>query len=201
MQKESFYKKIKNPTLLNEETLPELRQLTTTHPYFQAAWILYLKNLKETGSPEFDATLKKVAPIIPDRKQLYRVLFSETKASSGKNYLGQKEIQSSEYILENTKEQPSGNNLIDKFLSTKPGSLKIEKPHQQGYLGAKENEMIEKSVAENDELVTETLAMIYLEQKKYDKALEAFKKLSLKYPEKSIYFASRIEETEKLKNI
>ncbi|WP_372931754.1 tetratricopeptide repeat protein [Mariniphaga sediminis] len=202
MQKETFYRIIKNHTLLNEETLPELRQLTTAHPYFQAAWILYLKNLKKAGSPEFDATLKKVAPMVPDRKQLYRVLFSETKkAASGKNYLGQKEIQPPDYILGNTDDQSSGNNLIDKFLSAKPGSLKIEKPHHEGHLEKKENEMIEKSVAENDELITETLAMIYLEQKKYDKALEAFKKLSLKYPEKSIYFASRIEETKKLKNI
>ena len=49
--------------------------------------------------------------------------------------------------------------------------------------------------------ITETLANIYLEQKKYDKALEAFKKLGLKYPEKNSYFATRIEEILKLKNI
>jgi len=57
--------------------------------------------------------------------------------------------------------------------------------------------VLKNSVAEPDEMVTETLAMIYFQQKKYDKALEAFQKLSLKYPEKSAYFASRIEEIEK----
>ena len=44
------------------------------------------------------------------------------------------------------------------------------------------------------------VANIYYSQKKYDKALSAYKNLSLKYPEKSIYFASRIEEIEIVKN-
>ena len=64
-----------------------------------------------------------------------------------------------------------------------------------------ENEIESNSVKENEEVVTETLAVIYLQQKKYDKALNAFQKLSLKYPEKSVYFASRIKEIESLKNI
>ena len=56
-----------------------------------------------------------------------------------------------------------------------------------------------RSVAENDELITETLAAIYYQQKNYEKAQEAYQKLSLKYPEKSVYFASRIKEIEVLK--
>lgn len=55
----------------------------------------------------------------------------------------------------------------------------------------------EKSVAENDEILTETLASIYLKQGKTEKAVSIFKKLSLKYPEKSSYFASRIVEIQK----
>ena len=54
------------------------------------------------------------------------------------------------------------------------------------------------SVNEDNELVTETLANIYIMQKLYDKAISVFEKLILKYPEKSTYFASRIEETQKL---
>ena len=41
---------------------------------------------------------------------------------------------------------------------------------------------------------TETLAEIYLDQKYYDQAKEIYSKLSLRYPEKSVYFASLIEK-------
>jgi hypothetical protein len=45
---------------------------------------------------------------------------------------------------------------------------------------------------------TETLSHVYIKQKRYDKALEIIKNLSLKYPEKSSYFADQIHFLEKL---
>jgi len=61
--------------------------------------------------------------------------------------------------------------------------------------------MARLSVQENDDLVTETLASIYADQGKYEKAIQAFKKLQLKYPEKSSYFASRIKSIEQKLNL
>ena len=46
--------------------------------------------------------------------------------------------------------------------------------------------------------MTETLARIYLEQKKYQKAIQAYEILILKYPEKSSLFANRISDIKKL---
>ena len=50
----------------------------------------------------------------------------------------------------------------------------------------------------NDGFFTETLAKIYIKQKKYDKALEIIRKLNLIYPEKNRYFADQIRFLEKL---
>ena len=49
------------------------------------------------------------------------------------------------------------------------------------------------------ELMTETLARVYLEQGKYKKAIQAYRILSLKYPEKSGFFADQIKAVEQLR--
>jgi hypothetical protein len=53
-------------------------------------------------------------------------------------------------------------------------------------------------MVQNDGLMTETLARIYLEQKNYDKAIQSYKILSLKYPEKSGFFADQIKAVKQL---
>ena len=82
--------------------------------------------------------------------------------------------------------------LIDRFIAANP---KI-KPAKHTEI----TDYSEQSAKENEHLMTETLALVYLEQKKYEKAKMAFRILSLKYPEKSSFFANRIEEVEKLQN-
>jgi tetratricopeptide (TPR) repeat protein len=50
---------------------------------------------------------------------------------------------------------------------------------------------------EEEDFLTETLARVYVEQGKYERALDIFQKLHLKYPEKGNYFATRIRELKK----
>lgn len=47
---------------------------------------------------------------------------------------------------------------------------------------------------------TETLAKIYLEQDYVEQAIDIYSKLSLRYPEKSVYFASLIDEIKQKEN-
>lgn len=79
-------------------------------------------------------------------------------------------------------------NLIENFITKKP---KIKTPKSQEI-----SNISMGSVIENSSLMTETLARVYLEQKKYNKAISAFKILSLKYPKKSSYFAEKIKAIE-----
>ena len=80
--------------------------------------------------------------------------------------------------------------LLDKFIANNP---KIVPKENNPKVNIKESTKINQN-----ELMTETLAKVYLEQKKYKKAIQAFKILSLKYPEKSGFFADQIQAVKKL---
>ena len=55
-------------------------------------------------------------------------------------------------------------------------------------------EMAVNSIAKEEGLASESLAEIYEKQGKHDQAIEMYKKLSLRNPQKNAYFAARIEE-------
>ncbi len=54
-------------------------------------------------------------------------------------------------------------------------------------------EMAVNSITKEDDLVSESLAEIYSKQGKFDKAIEMYRKLSLRNPQKKAYFARKIE--------
>lgn len=103
-----------------------------------------------------------------------------------------------------TSPEGKGMDLIDDFLRSEEergstgrlarvekddteASLPLVKAPEEGHL---------KSL--DDSYFTETLARIYIKQKRYEKALQIIKNLSLKYPEKNVYFADQIRFLEKL---
>ena len=94
---------------------------------------------------------------------------------------------------------PNGNisdkdNLIEKFIESGFGVIRADKEINL------KGDVSTNSVEENEELITETLVKIYIKQGLYNKAICAYEKLILKYPEKSAYFVSQIEEINKLIN-
>ena len=83
-------------------------------------------------------------------------------------------------------EKPIENeDLINKFIENNPKIKRLAK-----------DKKITVPIAANTQdtaLMTETLAKVYLEQKKYENAIQAYRILSLKYPEKSGFFADQIK--------
>lgn len=55
-------------------------------------------------------------------------------------------------------------------------------------------EMAVNSITNEDDLVSESLAEIHHKQGRYDKAIDMYRKLSLRNPQKKVYFARKIEE-------
>ncbi len=97
-------------------------------------------------------------------------------------------------IIRNRSEQSttaiSKEAIIDRFIKNNPT---ISRPKNKSEIHVRISENKEDS-----SLMTETLARVYLEQKKYENAMKAYRILSLKYPEKSGFFADQIKKIKTL---
>lgn len=104
-------------------------------------------------------------------KPIVREKESDTDTSSEKNLTSKLEI-------------------IDKFIENNPKISPVKDDVTPPSYTAK--------TEDTSYLMTETLAKVYLEQKKYNKAIQAYEILILKYPEKSSLFANRILDIKEL---
>jgi len=89
--------------------------------------------------------------------------------------------------------------LIDQFLENAHNPIHLdESPASSKTPETLKEQNDEQSRPLGDSYFTETLARIFIRQKRYEKALQIIQSLSLKYPEKNIYFADQIRFLEKL---
>jgi len=95
-----------------------------------------------------------------------------------------------EYFSDKDAPPPANDDILDKFIKTEPRIV----PQRAEFYSP--GNMARKSLEVHDDLVTETLAKIYAGQGHLAEAIDSYRKLSLKYPEKSGYFAARISELE-----
>ncbi|PID92095.1 MAG: hypothetical protein CSA96_05035 [Bacteroidetes bacterium] len=82
--------------------------------------------------------------------------------------------------------------LIQAFIRSEPGPIRADSETNL------KGDVSMGSGQEHDGFITDTLAEIYVKQKRFAKAIYAYEKLSLKYPEKSAYFAAQIEKIRNL---
>ena len=84
--------------------------------------------------------------------------------------------------------------LINEFIEKQPS---ISRPKQEFYSPER---AMKRSEEFSTSIVTETLANIFRTQGHFEKAIISYQKLQLKFPEKSTYFASLIEQIKKEQN-
>ena len=191
---------IRQPELLNSSTLYELRTMVARYPYSSTIRLLYLKNLYLLHDETFGPELRKSALFVSDRSKLFYLI--EGNQLVGKLSKGSK-LSVGEPDEEGVEDRTLS--LINSFLAEVPEDLTVG--NELDLTPINEYVLTEESLKDDgndepeeldDSYFTETLAKIYIKQHRYGKALEIIRKLNLKYPKKSIYFADQIRFLEKL---
>ncbi len=212
MNKKNFIKILQNPDNLTRKELSFLDEINREFPFFQISKAIYLKTLKNNDDIKFKKFLSSTAAFSRDRKILFDFIMNGQNQNE-KVYFNKNEI--STVLIENTPnkdetieensfvewlklsnlkpiDRSNETETIDKFISKKP-KLKFE---------VYENESTDDTVDDVSNqagYMTETLAKLYLNQKNYEKAIQSYKILILKFPEKNSYFADQIKKIKSLK--
>lgn len=193
------------PDLLGADDVPVLQAALERYPFCHVTRMLYLKALHNAGDLGYDAALADGAAFVSNRKALFE-LINRVDPSHGETGAGRpnrpeplpaQDTPAEELTqwMDKQHGRKSPEELIDRFIRTNPrikpaggepaSSLDLSRPDPALASG---------------EIMTETLARIYVHQKKYARAVEAYRILMLKNPKKSSFFADRIREIEKLKD-
>ena len=192
--KESFLKILKEFDPSDQLTSSVLKEILNAYPFFQTASAYYLKSLKVQRKDSFNEILPKTAILTYNRSILRKWIYEKEA-----NKINKKVDKIEKYsfldwfdvINESESNLDYKIDLIDKFIMNSP-KINIKKEYKPDL------EIIPESKIKDD-LITETLAKIYIDQKKYNKAIKAYNILSLKYPKKSSFFADQIERLKNLK--
>ena len=171
-----------------------LRKILNEYPFFQSASAYYLKTLKAQKKESFEELLPKTAILTYNRSILRKWIFEKNEYSIDENLPIIEKYTFLDWFDQINERKSSLNSkidIIDNFIKNSP-KISIDKK----YIPTSEFK-IDTNI--KDDLITETLAKIYISQEKYNKAIKAYKILSLKYPKKSSFFADQIEKIKNLK--
>jgi len=171
-----------------------LRKILNEYPFFQSASAYYLKTLKAQKKESFEELLPKTAILTYNRSILRKWIFEKNEYSIDENLPIIEKYTFLDWFDQINESKSSLNSkidIIDNFIKNSP-KISIDKK----YIPTSEFK-IDTNI--KDDLITETLAKIYISQEKYNKAIKAYKILSLKYPKKSSFFADQIEKIKNLK--
>lgn len=171
----------------------QLYDLVQTYPWFTLGRYMQLRSLRTTDPAGYNRVLRRTDVRLFVHPWPRLLLDDETENQpldlSGV-YASPDAYDAAAY---NTS-FPDTNSVIDDFLNSEGDGERIVPPPAD--VDIPQEDISLDSVADDGEIATETLAEIYLAQGLPDRAVEIYYKLSLKYPEKSTYFADLIADVQ-----
>jgi hypothetical protein len=164
-----------------ESNAPKMLYVKSTSPQQHIAPALHQK---ETSAPYS-------SPTLPAEKIPFSTI-SNTPLDTDPNLIPPKKPIPDPSLVDTDppKSKVPADQLIEKFIKQEPRIT----PSKSAFYSP--INMAKRSIIESDDIVSETLANIYAQQGNFQKAISFYTKLSLRFPEKSRYFAALIKELE-----
>lgn len=168
----------------------ELYELVRSYPWFTLGRYMQLRSLLNTDPDGYNRAARLVDVRLFAHPYPRILLTDDENRATVPAFLPPSPVAASMVYSQESADTVS---VIDDFLN-KDISPKITPPPAPipGSAYWQEEDISADSVAQDGEIATEILAEIYLAQGLPDRAVEIYYKLSLKYPEKSAYFANLI---------
>lgn len=219
---------LRRPESIGLDKLSDLSDFLREYPYSQTFRVLYLKTLRNVSDLRYETELVRTSLYVSNRRALYDLIYknkerkenvdlainskvednlnegkdvclskdSENQPNQSIDIIAQLEqMKSIDTTLLKKNSNKKREDLIDNFLAeseTKDMTIKVDESSDTQYI---ENRTLTQNMPE---FCTETLAKLYIKQKKFDSAIKIFQRLCLKNPEKSVYFADQIRFFERL---
>tara|TARA_B100000886_G_scaffold135521_1_gene91438 strand:+ start:49 stop:771 length:723 start_codon:yes stop_codon:yes gene_type:complete len=189
---------------LRPEKFDNILSQTAIATYDRQLLYDFLENQKNT-IPKTNLKEEQIAGKVKKRKKKKNKKKPKTKIvyDLKKNHqVFPKELPFSEwaYYLRHKNNSKKSNEIKEKFelFDSFFEKKRILKPKKES---ANKDDLSQESLTPTDELMTETLAKVFVKQKKFENALQAYQILSLKYPEKNSFFADQIKEIKRLQQL
>ncbi|MDR2383948.1 MAG: tetratricopeptide repeat protein [Prevotellaceae bacterium] len=189
--------------------IKDLEELVAQNPWFALARSLLLKGYKNENRQEYHESCRLTAFYTPNRNLLYKFIIAEkvkiTDAGTNNEDATTNPVREKDRLLSfrneyfssadldeiSNNEDDLEGDLIANFIKESPKII----PRKENFTQNPDSD----NHLENNSIASETLAEIYFTQGLYEQSIECYEKLILLNPEKSIYFAGKINEIKDIK--